>query len=77
VVSGGAMGMSSPKQTPPTPPPPPVRQTGADVAFEKEDQRKKQAARRGYADTMSPQRSLLAGGATGAAADAPKRSLLG
>lgn len=75
MVSRGAMGMSPPKQTPPTPPPPPVRQTGADVAFEKEEQRKKQAERRGYADTLTPQRSLLAGGNT--AADAPKRSLLG
>ena len=68
------MGMSTPKQTPPTPPPPPVRQTGADVAFEKEAQRKKQQDRSGYADTLTPSRSLMAGAAT---TETPKKSLLG
>ena len=75
MVSGGVMGMSSPKQTPPTPPPPPVRQTAAEVGYEKENQRKKQAQRQGYADTMNPQRSgsLLS---AAAGTSEPKRSLL-
>ena len=54
------MGQSPPKQFPPTPPPPPVRETGADIAWAKEEERRKQQARRGYQFTMYPQRSMLA-----------------
>lgn len=34
----------------------PVRQTGEDIAFVKEEERRKQAARKGYQFTMNPQR---------------------
>ena len=54
------MGQSPPKQLPPTPPPPPVRETGADIAWAKDEERRKQQARRGYQFTMHPQRLMLA-----------------
>ena len=77
VVCAGAMGAGAPKQTPPTPPPPPVRQTGEDIAFTKEEERKKQGARRGYAATLNPSRSLFTPGAGAAGAAEPKRTTTG
>ena len=61
-----------PKQMPQPAPAPPVRETGADIAAVKEEERRKQAARRGYDATMNPQRTLLS-----PAAQAPKKTLLG
>ena len=63
---------SPPKQMPQPAPPPPVRETGADIAIVKEEERRKQAARRGYSDTIQPERTLLTQPAA-----APKKTLLG
>ena len=51
------MGFSSPKAIKPTPAPPPVRETAEDVELAKDEQRKKQALRQGYASTLVAQAS--------------------
>jgi hypothetical protein len=61
---------------PPTAPKPsnPVRETSEDVAFAKEEQRRKQAARRGYQFTMNPTRGTSA---LAVPAVTPKKTVLG
>lgn len=70
------MGQSPPKQQTPQKPAAPISENGADIAWVKEEEKRKQAARRGYAATLDPTRkasTVLAPGATAL----PKKTALG
>jgi hypothetical protein len=70
-------GMGDPPKAPAASKPSnPVRQTGEDIAFEKDEQRRKQAARTGYAHTMAPQRPA-AGSVLTTPPATVKKSILG